>query len=344
MMAHFGFLCARYRFRLLTWLAESWSALKKDRPGTGERILILGEGESCQIASWLLKRGMFHHAFSIVGIVANEDPTKHGMLLNGCRVLGGVRDLPDLVQQYDVRMLVCTLPRAAANIQDLVLFISKTSDVRLIFMEDLVRFVFQSPDKPAEVREYLDGLQSGTEVSPLCDVLTGLPNNTLVEDRLRQSFAYSERYKTKSGLLLIDLDGSLDDERVEAQRAIEEMVKITAKRLMKFKRRSDTLTRFRTHEFALLLENIPDDRAAQTVYDRVKVLLAEPFGVGADISVMQPKIALYYPVSNMEDLQMRLNMSRSNGKSIINPLAGKMIPTMLIARHPRKKSVRSEKQ
>jgi diguanylate cyclase (GGDEF)-like protein len=327
LLAHFGFVSVRYRFRLLTWLAESWSAMKKNAPGTGERILILGEGETCHIATWLLRRGIFRHAFSIVGIVTNEDPTKQGMKLNGCRVVGGIHDLPALIKKHDVRIIVYALSSVAASVQDMVFATSETSGIKLVFLDDLVRFISRKTDKPADVREYLDWLQRRTHSSHSLDALTGLPNSTLLEERIRHSLAYSKRYHTTPALLFIDLNGSVNPDGIDGPRVEEEILKMAAARLMRFKRESDTLARLRKHEFALLLENVPSESAAETILSRAKALMAEPIEIGDSALSMDPKIGLCFPLDNLEDLQKRLCVDLDD-KSFAQPLASKAIGPM----------------
>ncbi len=331
LMSHFGFLTVRYRFRLLTWLAESLSAFKKDTPETRERILILGEGETSDIASWLLRQGMFRHAFSIAGIVTAEDPTKQGMQVNGCRIVGGIRDLPDLIKQYDARMIVYTLSGEASNAREMVFAVCKTSRIKLIFLDDLIKFAAQRKDKPLELHEYLDWIQRRAEFSPLRDPLTGLPNRLLLEDRLQHSLACSKRYNTTSALLHIDLNGSLDSRSIDGQKAEDEVLRFWANRLMRFKRESDTLARFRAHEFVLLLENIPNHRVAETILKRTTALMSETVMVGTNEVSMQAKIRLHFPLDNPDLLLEQLRKDSSGEQSLHKPLVSKGTGKMTVS-------------
>jgi diguanylate cyclase (GGDEF)-like protein len=331
LLSHFGFLCVRYRLRLFRWLADGWSALRKNNPGTGERTLILGEGETCHIASWLLRRGMFRHVFSIVGIVANDDPTKQGMQINGCRVVGGVRDLQALIRQYDVHMIVYTLSGAAAPIRDTVIGISKTSHVKVVYLDDLVRYVSQRLDNAADTSRYLDAASQRIDGGPLYDALTGLPNSILLQERLRQSLAYSKRYHTTPALLLVDLNGSAGQAGVDDKGVTDELMKQTAKRLARFRRESDTLARLRAGEFALLLENIPNNSAATKILRRTQALMAEPVVIGDAIFSLQPDIGIHFPVGNLEDLQRRLHLSPPDEKAVARPVVSKTIGAMAVA-------------
>jgi hypothetical protein len=39
----------------------------------GERVLIVGAGQGNKFANWLLRRYVFRHAFSVIGVV-DDDP------------------------------------------------------------------------------------------------------------------------------------------------------------------------------------------------------------------------------------------------------------------------------
>lgn len=307
-LAPVGFLLVRFRFRLLRWIAESWSVLQKNEKGLGERVLILGDGEKCQIASWLLGRGMFHHAFSMVGIVAIDDPTKQGMRLHGCRILGGVRDLAALVKQYDVRMIVYTPSNASSSVRDLVFGAVQESGLKLVFLDDLIGLVSQSSDTPSDLREYLEFLQRRTEGNPLHDVVTGLPNGALLKERLQHSLAYARRYDENPAVLLIDLNGFNGQGALRNPSTEDDILKTAAKRLMTCKRESDTLARLRAHEFALLLEKVPDGSAAETILSRAKTLMSAPFRLKEGELSLRPTFDLYFPVENEQALWERLQL------------------------------------
>jgi diguanylate cyclase (GGDEF)-like protein len=303
LMAQCGFIFARYRLRLLAWVAEGWLSWRRNAPGTGERVLILGDGETSQIANWLLRRGMFRHAFSVVGIVAANDPTQQGMRLNGCWVVGGVGDLPALIQRYDVRMVVYTLSNAAGFVRDMVFTLSRNASVRLVFLDDLLGFVHQQLDRPAVAHEYLEWLQQRTEDSAFRDGLTELPNAALLQERVRHSLACARRYNARPALMIIDLNGLDSLNGSSGPKTEEDLLKAVALRLKGSKRESDTLARVKEHQFALLLENVPDESAAEIIIKRTMTLMTDPFLVrGREISVTAD-IGIYLPAEDLEGVK-----------------------------------------
>jgi diguanylate cyclase (GGDEF)-like protein len=134
------------------------------------------------------------------------------------------------------------------------------------------------------------------------DAVTGLPNSSLLQQRLQHSLAYAKRYSASPALLLINLNGSADLAGIVGQRAEDDLLRTVAKRLLTFKRESDTLARFEGHEFALLLENVSSREAAETILTRAKALMAAPFAIkNMEISV-QAELKLHLYKENLEKL------------------------------------------
>lgn len=137
-----GSLFVRYRFRLVTSVASRWLTWRKQRGGFGERVLILGAGEGGQIVNWLLRRGKLRQAFSIVGMV-DDDPAKQGMKIDGCWVLGGGRDLPDLVRKHDVGVILFAIADLPPETRQSLVRLCQIPNVRLVFLNDILG-MFQS--------------------------------------------------------------------------------------------------------------------------------------------------------------------------------------------------------
>ena len=137
-----GSLLARYRMRLLTSIASRWLTWRKQRGGFGERVLILGAGEGGQIVNWLLRRGKLRQMFSVIGMV-DDDPAKQGMKIDGCWVLGGGRDLPDLVRKHDVGVILFAIADLPPETRQSLVGLCQMPNVRLVFLNDILG-AFQS--------------------------------------------------------------------------------------------------------------------------------------------------------------------------------------------------------
>ncbi len=301
LLTQFGSIAMRYRLRLLTGLADRLVSKRPSVLGVKERVLIVGEGEGCQIANWLLNRGMFRHAFSVVGMVSSDDPTKHGMRIEGCVMLGGIGDIPALVKRHDVRMILYATPGSAAETRNIVFDMSEELNVRLLFLDDLLSLIDRQSDQPATAGEYSEWLQERAEAMSLYDALTGLPNRHLLQDRLRHSVLYSKRYKAKPAVVFIELDQQETPKTASGKGPENELLKAVARRLAIFKRESDTLGRYRENEFALILENIPDLNVANAIAKRVVNVMSQPFKVNGQVLFVNADIGVSVCTRNEEE-------------------------------------------
>lgn len=117
------------------------------------------------------------------------------------------------------------------------------------------------------------------------DVLTGLPNRQLLNERVSHAIALSARGRNMSALLLIDLDNfkSLNDTLGHDKGDL--LLKAAARRLAECVRQSDTVARFGGDEFMVLLEELgkePAEAAARAEETSRHILQAfrQPFQTG----------------------------------------------------------------
>jgi diguanylate cyclase (GGDEF)-like protein len=112
------------------------------------------------------------------------------------------------------------------------------------------------------------------------DVLTGLPNRALFQDRLLQALIEDEQNGTSVGLLLIDLDDFKDVNDTLGHDAGDALLKEMAIRLSAAVRACDTVARIGGDEFAVVLtESLTLDRAT-SVAERLIAKLRQPFTYG----------------------------------------------------------------
>ncbi|KAA3613822.1 MAG: diguanylate cyclase [Calditrichaeota bacterium] len=111
------------------------------------------------------------------------------------------------------------------------------------------------------------------------DLLTGLPNRQLVNDRMSQALVQSLRENKQFALLFLDLDGfkNVNDSLGHAQGDL--LLKNVAKRLKKCVRISDTVGRYGGDEFVILMNDISRDEDAARVAQKIIVSINEPFAI-----------------------------------------------------------------
>ncbi|MBI1856302.1 MAG: sugar transferase [Chloroflexi bacterium] len=137
LLAFLGFVSVRYRERLLTGIASRWLSYREKGDGLGERVLIVGAGECGLLACWLLQHSNLSSVFSIIGMV-DDDPVKQGMMIDGHRVLGMTRRIPEIVEKYDVGVLLFAIERIEPAEQERILSLCHQTSARLVLVPDLL--------------------------------------------------------------------------------------------------------------------------------------------------------------------------------------------------------------
>ncbi|OQV41645.1 bifunctional diguanylate cyclase/phosphodiesterase [Pantoea vagans] len=116
------------------------------------------------------------------------------------------------------------------------------------------------------------------------DVLTGLPNRALVEDRLTQALALATRHDQRVALLLIDLDRFKTINDTHGHHAGDELIIAVAQRLSNIVRASDTVGRIGGDEFIVVMPDVDNIGQVQSLAQRIIDELSEPFTLfGSDV-------------------------------------------------------------
>ena len=111
------------------------------------------------------------------------------------------------------------------------------------------------------------------------DPLTGLANRRLLVEHAEHAFAFARRDNERLAVLFIDLDRfkPINDNLGHAVGDL--LLKAVAERIRGVIRESDTPARIGGDEFVVLLEMIQDDIDAQTVAEKIRVALNQPFEI-----------------------------------------------------------------
>ncbi len=112
------------------------------------------------------------------------------------------------------------------------------------------------------------------------DGLTGLPNRSLLEDRLSQAIATSRRHGKTFAVLFVDLDGFKGINDRLGHEPGDELLKEMAHRLLGVVREGDTVARLGGDEFVLLLLELGSREDVATAVGRVLDAVRVPTPVG----------------------------------------------------------------
>lgn len=108
------------------------------------------------------------------------------------------------------------------------------------------------------------------------DMLTGLPNRTLLRDRLGQMISKAERTQLKFGVVFLDLDRFKSVNDTLGHDAGDHLLRVIAGRLKECVRKSDTVARLGGDEFVLLLDNIRNEADVAEIAHKILDMLTHP--------------------------------------------------------------------
>lgn len=129
------------------------------------------------------------------------------------------------------------------------------------------------------------------------DTLTGLPNRTLLGERLAHSLIRARRLGNRVALLFLDLDRFKHVNDSMGHAAGDRLLKAVAARIVCSVRQSDTVARLGGDEFTVILEDIKDALEAERVAHKLLADFQKPLEIdGRNEVVISPSIGIaLYP-------------------------------------------------
>lgn len=113
----------------------------------------------------------------------------------------------------------------------------------------------------------------------LHDALTGLPNRTLMLERLEHAFRRGRRSHKPMALFFVDLDRFKNVNDVHGHQVGDELLVAVAERLTAGLRPGDSIARMSGDEFVILCEDLDTPSDANTILARIKAALAAPYAL-----------------------------------------------------------------
>ena len=153
----------------------------------------------------------------------------------------------------------------------------KLSDVNLALKQEVrERHVLEF--RLAAVTERAEGSRNAA----LHDLLTGLPNRLLFDDRLEHGLAQAKRHGRSLAVMFVDLDGFKKINDTYGHQAGDAVLKAIALRLTASTRDDDTVSRHGGDEFLYLLTEIGNEQDLMFVADKIISTIEMPCAISVD--------------------------------------------------------------
>lgn len=161
--------------------------------------------------------------------------------------------------------------------------------------------IAQVTDEEGQVQQYISVFTDITEqkrseerIQYLAhyDVLTGLPNRILFNDRLKHAIERATRQETMLGVLFIDLDRFKYVNDTLGHDQGDSLLKLVATRLNACVRQVDTVARLGGDEFTILLEDIERPDMLASIADKIQLSLNQPIDLGGHQAAVGCSIGL----------------------------------------------------
>lgn len=191
-------------------------------------------------------------------------------------------------------------------------------------------------------RKLLREVQSRTEAENTLrhmashDALTGLPNRSLLQDRIKSAIARAQRYGAKLAVMLLDLDHFKEVNDSCGHEAGDALLTVIAERLRHCAREVDTVARMGGDEFVILLEGLADPKDAALVAQRVVESCSEPIAVMGHELRTPPSIGIaIYPddcqdaASLLKSADLAMYEAKNTGRATFHYYSDEMLRSSL---------------
>ena len=159
----------------------------------------------------------------------------------------------------------------------------------------------------------------------LHDLLTGLPNRTLLLNRMAEQFDAARRSGggrsggSRIALVLLDLDRFKVVNESLGHTAGDLLLAQVGQRLVAASRSTDTVARLGSDEFGILLGPVRSVREAEVVAGRIAAAISDPFDldgrevtVGASVGIAVGRAAATFPGDLLKEAEIALHRAKSD--------------------------------
>ncbi|MFL1525313.1 putative bifunctional diguanylate cyclase/phosphodiesterase [Pseudomonas sp. O230] len=137
------------------------------------------------------------------------------------------------------------------------------------------------------------------------DVLTELPNSTLLGDRLNQSLALSRRHDKQLAVMFLGLDRFKRINNALGHPAGDEMLKQVSRNLVTTVRESDSVFRYGSDEFVVILADIRHPQQTKGIAEKLLTAIRAPQHIaGHDLSLTASLGISIYPDDGFDAIEL----------------------------------------
>jgi diguanylate cyclase (GGDEF)-like protein/PAS domain S-box-containing protein len=137
------------------------------------------------------------------------------------------------------------------------------------------------------------------------DLLTNLPNRSLLAKRLNQAMIQSKSNKSSLAIVFLDLDGFAEINNTHGHSLGDELLVILSYRLKDALRECDTLSRFGGDEFVAVLTNLEEIPDFEPVIERMLKAASRPMTINGNLLKVSASIGVtLYPLDNTDADQL----------------------------------------
>jgi len=139
--------------------------------------------------------------------------------------------------------------------------------------------------------------EEGARYAAFHDVLTGLPNRALFNDRLEHGIAQAKRHGWTLAVMFVDLDKFKSINDTYGHDAGDIVLQTTARRLKENTRGDDTVSRHGGDEFLYLLTEIHDEKDIAMIAEKIIKTIQVPCNVNVRDLKIRPSIGACIGIS-----------------------------------------------
>lgn len=138
--AFLGFVVVRYHKHIFFALKSRWLSRLVGTSLQQQQVLIVGGGESGQFALNFLQNSSYARSFHVAGFV-DDDIQQQGKKIQGIEVLGPCKDIPTLVVQRRIDLLLFAIHNINSEERNQLLRICLATGARTVLFPDIPRIL-----------------------------------------------------------------------------------------------------------------------------------------------------------------------------------------------------------